>query len=153
MIYAATVHSRPSATEQEYLAGWQRARAELLNFKERVRTQQAEAVFVATRKMLEPLLEAIDNLQAVIQHQPAELKDNAWAQGVIHVARQCEQLLSEYQLESVAAPGEPFDPRCHEAIGQVEREDKESGTIAEVVKRGYKLGDRLIRPAQVKVVT
>ena len=140
-----------SKKEEEYLQGWQRARAELLNYRQRVQAETQQATQKAQRKFLEPLLQLADNFQAIAQHIPEDLNKNSWAQGVVHVARQFEQLLVEYQLEPLGVVGEKFDPQIHEAVDQVTEEGKESGTIAAVITRGYRMQNSIIRPARVKV--
>lgn len=149
---AQKVHgSGPSKKEEEYLQGWQRARAELLNYRQRVQAETQQATKKAQRKFLEPLLQLADNFQAIATHVPEELKTNSWAQGVVHVTRQLDQLLAEYQLEPVGIVGEKFDPQIHEAVDQVIEEGKESGTVAAVITRGYRIQDSIIRPARVTV--
>lgn len=138
-----------SNKEQEYLIGWKRARAELLNLRARMDRER-----VADRKRLqaqsiEPLLEVADHLQALIDHVPEDIKDHAWVQGVLHIARKFEQVLAEQGVEVVNPENQVFDPSAHEAVEQVEGEGE--NTVVSVVQVGYRLGDTILRPAKVKV--
>ena len=124
--------------------------AELKNFQQRTREQYSSQSVQVKRQLLEPLLQLADNFQAIVAHMPIELKDNAWAQGVLHVARQFEQVLTDYQLKKIGAAGEVFDPTKHEAVEHVPG-DTASGAVVEVVQVGYQLDDTVMRPAKVKV--
>ena len=135
-IHANTVHTTPSPSrEQEYLAGWQRARAEFYNFRKRVNQEQGLA----------------DTFQTMTEALPADLTDHAWAQGVVHVARQIKQILREYGVVPIEAIGHQFDPEKHEAVSKVSKFGTASGCVVEVLQTGYVLEDRVIRPAKVKV--
>lgn len=149
-VHASQIHAPATSREQEYLAGWQRARAELLNFKQRTAAAQSQERTRLTRDILEPLLTLADNFQAVAAHLPSELKDNAWAQGVVHVSRQLDQILQQYGLQPIAESNRPFDPAIHEAIEEVESPGK-AGRVVQVVQVGYQLGDTVLRPARVRV--
>lgn len=150
MTHAHHVHGGPTPQEQDYLDGWQRALAELKNFRQRTREQYASQSMQVKRQLLEPLLQLADNFQAVVAHVPPELKDNAWAQGVLHVARQFEQILADYNLKRIGQAGETFDPARHEAVAHV-KEKKPAGSVVEVVQAGYQLDQFVVRPAKVKV--
>lgn len=150
MTHAQHVHGRPSPQEQRYLDGWQRAVAELRNFQQHTREQYVNQSLQVKRQLLEPLLQLADNFQSIIAHTPAELKDNAWAQGVLHVARQFDQILADYQLKKIGVAGEVFDPAKHEAVEHISG-DAKSGNVIEVVQVGYQLDDTIVRPAKVKV--
>jgi Molecular chaperone GrpE (heat shock protein) len=151
MVHSSQTHGFKRAAEEEYLAGWQRARAEFDNFRKRVSrdqqaySQQARAAAVAS------LLGVADNFQAIVKHVPPELKDHTWAQGVLHVARQFEQLLQENGVTPIHETGVAFDPAFHEAVEQVKQKESQSGLVIEIIQPGYKLGDNVLKPARVKV--
>jgi len=151
MIYSQQIHGKGLTKEREYLEGWRRARAELQNYRQRVQTETEQAARLTQRRILEPLLYVADSFHAITQHVPETLKKDTWAQGVIHVTRQFDQLLEEYKLKQLGEIGEQFDPHLHEVIEQVEEKGKSPGTIAQVIHHGYRLGDFVIRPAKVKV--
>lgn len=149
MKHASHIHSGKAGKEQEYLEGWQRARAELDNFRKQMRLEVAAQAQRASQANIPKVLALADNFQAIMSHVPPELAGNAWVQGVLHVARQCDQLLAELGVEVFGAVGEQFDPRRHEAVEQIAGEG-ESKVVA-VLQRGYKTGDLVLRPAKVKV--
>lgn len=151
MIHARQSHSVPSSKEQEYLEGWRRARAEFANFRKRMLEQQQHLSLQAKRQAIEPLLAVADNFRAVADHVPEDLKDNPWTQGVVHVARQLEQLLADLGVSEVGGKGQPFDPQLHEAVEESSESELPSGSVMAVVQPGYKLGETLLRPARVKV--
>jgi len=154
MKYSHHLHGAgASSKEQEYLEGWKRARAELVNYRQRVEASGAQASEAMKRALLEPLMSIADNFQAITQHVPPEIEEHAWTQGVLHVARQFDQLLREYGLTVIGKAGEPFDPRRHEAVKEVPAEEHTQHTVAEVTHRGYQIGETVIRPAKVTVYT
>jgi molecular chaperone GrpE len=145
-----TAKTKPSKAD-EYLEGWQRAKAELDNFK---KTAAAERVAMRERIIAEtvlPLLSVADNFSAIAQHVPKDLASNAWAQGAVHVAQQLESLLGAYGVTKMDAANKPFDPTMHEAIDHVSGSKAEAGTNSEVLQAGYLIGDKVLRPAKVKV--
>ncbi len=139
--------------EQEYLEGWQRERAELQNFRKRTQEQALRNNQQALKAVLEPLLPVVDNFQAMMKHVPLELERQAWVAGVLHIARQVEQLLSEYGVRTIEALGQPFDALRHEAIESVVVAGTPSGQVVEVVTPGYLVGDEVIRPARVRIAS
>lgn len=151
MIYSSTLHAQASDKAQEYLTGWQRARAELKNYRQRVGEDSQQAHTRAKHQMIASLIPVADNFRAIGQHVPEELKNHPWTTGVLHVARQLDQVLTELELESFGEIGDVFDPTHHEAIAQVASAEHGSGQIAEVIQPGYKLGGHVVRPARVKV--
>lgn len=151
MIHARRSHGLPSNKEQEYLAGWQRERAELQNFRKRMQEQATQDQRQALKAVIEPLLTVADNFQAMVRHVPKELDGNAWVAGVLHIARQVEQLLQEYGVTMIEAQGQQFDPTQHEAVEEITTDQAKSGQVIEVVMAGYRLGDSVIRPARVKI--
>lgn len=153
MTHASIIHGARFSVAQEYLAGWQRARAELDNFRKRVQARQHEQVTHHVQRVLEPVLSLNDNFRAMIDHVPAELADHAWAQGVLHIARQLNDILTQFGVTVVGDVGDTFDPRLHEALEDVANTAQPSGTIVEVVQVGYQLNDKIIRPAKVKIAS
>lgn len=152
MINSTPVHSKTSSNkEKEYLEGWQRARAELDNFRKRTHEELGSRQERLKGQIIEPLLQLADNFAAMTAHVPETLKEDAWAQGVLHIGRQLEQILQEFGVESIGTIGEQFDPRLHEVVG--EEKGDTPNQVAAVTRAGYKIGDTVIRPAQVKVTS
>ena len=150
MIHSTELHSS-SKKINEYLIGWQRARAELVNFRARVSIEQNHKDKQTRRRIIEDLMPLVDNFQAMSIHVPTELKNNSWTQGVLHVAKQLEQLLIQYDVAPIKADGAQFDPNLHEAVDSVKNKKFTSGHIIEVLQPGYTIDDEVIRPAKVKV--
>ena len=142
---------KTSKHEQELIADLQRLRADFENYRKRVeadKTQTAELTKAAT---IMKLLPALDIIERAIAHTPKELAKNAWAQGVMAVAKNVEKVLVELGVARIkATPGTLFDPQLHEAV-MADDADGEHEVIAEELRAGYQLGHHVIRPSMVKV--
>jgi molecular chaperone GrpE len=135
--------------EQEYLDGWKRALADLENAQKRMAENAVSQRAAIKRDIVESFLSLADNFRSLALHAPTN--QDAWAQGVVHVARQFDQTLQGFGVEMITDTGGTFNPAIHEAVEEVKTKEKEKiGTIAEVVQPGYKIGDITIRPAKVK---
>lgn len=150
-MHSASIHSKKDRQEQEYLAGWQRATADLDNLKKRLSQERASQQQSVKREVFSSLLSLADNFQALANHIPDDLSENPWAQGVAHIARQFDQILSEHGVTVIQANDTEFDPNFHEAIEQIKNTKNKSGYVVEVVQTGYKIDQDVIRPAKVKV--
>ena len=136
--------------EQEYLEGWKRARADLENLQRRMAETRLHEQAIIKRNIAEPLIMLGDNFTSLIDHAP-DTKD-PWTAGVLHVARQFDQVLQDFGVERIDTTDIVFDPNIHEAIEEVEVEsENEVGKVKEVVQVGYKIGDITVRPAKVRV--
>lgn len=149
MTYSSEIHGVPSMREQEYLAGWQRARAELQNARTRFVQQQQDDAARQRAGAFEPLLALADHFRSLAAHMPEGLQGDGWAQGVLHIAREFDRILAEQGIEHINPANEPFDPSIHEAVAYGEGSEK--NVVIEVVQVGYKFGERVLRPARVKV--
>lgn len=134
----------------ELTAGWQRTQADFDNFRRQSAEEKMRIIKSANSNIVSDLLPVLDNFQLAAKHVPAELADNAWAQGIKQIEKQLEDILASEGLEPVGNIGEEFDPSFHEAVEHV-ASDKPEDEIVEVVLRGYKMDGDLIRPAKVKV--
>jgi molecular chaperone GrpE len=131
-----------------------RARAELENFRKRVRREQEEQLRYANWNLLRDLLEVLDNLTRAVEAAEKPQADlPSLLQGVRIVADQLQAVLAKYHCQKIPAKGQPFDPELHTAIGQLPTAEQPPGTIAQVTREGYRLHDRLLRPAEVVVTT
>ena len=140
------------AEAAENLDGWQRARAEFANYKRRTDAERAELLANAGAEVLTRLLPIVDDFDRAAATLPDALKDQPWVNGVLLVHRKLLGLLEQSNVKPIpAAPGDAFDPNVHEAITHEESEQIESGHIIGEVARGYKLGERVLRPAMVRV--
>ena len=122
----------------EYLAALQRERAEFLNFKRRSAEERLASAGLANESLISKVLAIADDFDRAIESRPAELEGDAWSEGVSPIE---------------ATPGTRFDPRQHEAIANVPGSGRAEGEIVDVVRRGYRLRDRVIRPALVAVAS
>jgi molecular chaperone GrpE len=142
------------AQADEYLAGLQRERAEFQNFKRRTSEEREASLGLAAEGLISKVLALADDFDLAIEARPPELDGSPWVEGVSAIDRKLRLLLESEGVRPVAAaPGTPFDPRTHEAIANVPGTGQPDGTIVEEVRRGYRLRDRLIRPALVAVAS
>lgn len=135
----------------EYLDGWQRARAEFSNLKKRVEREKSEMRERITSDIISRYLDLLDDFDRALKDTPAQEVDEAWISGLKIIHQKFKAILDAEGIEIIPAEGENFDPNFHEAISYEESDEHENGQIIEVVKQGYRLGDRIIRPAVVRV--
>lgn len=136
---------------EEYLDLLRRTQADFINYRRRVGQELAEARIAAQSELLSQLLPVLDDLGRALAVRPPEWATNPWVQGLFLMARRLTALFDQLGVQRIGTPGEPFDPRRHEAITTEERADMLEGTILQVAQPGYMLGDRVVRPAQVVV--
>jgi len=136
---------------EECLDLLRRTQADFVNYRRRMSQEQAEVRIAAQSELLSRLLPVLDDLGRALGTAPPELASHPWVQGQLLVARRLTTLLGQLGVRQIGAPGEPFDPRWHEAITTEVRTDVPEGTIVRVAQPGYILGERVIRPAQVVV--
>ncbi|MFH1841168.1 MAG: nucleotide exchange factor GrpE [Candidatus Nealsonbacteria bacterium] len=133
----------------EYLAGWQRARADFLNYKKEEMERMGKILKYANEDLILKILPILDNLEKAEKETPDDLKENQYVSGVFQIKKQIEEFLKNQGIEEIKSLGESFDLNFHEVVEEVEGE--KTGIIVEEVKKGYKLQDKVIRPAKVKV--
>lgn len=136
----------------EYLAGWQRARADYLNYKKEEGERAVEILKYAAESLTLKILPILDNFELAEKNLPTDLKEDDSIKGLLQIKTQLQDFLKNQGVEKIKTIGQKFDPSLHEAVDEIELEDKESGTIIEEVQKGYKLNGRVIRPAKVKTV-
>ena len=133
----------------EYLDSLQRLKAEFDNYRKRTAREQIELTTRAGERLVKELLPVLDDLERALeaaeQHEEAKLED-----GVRLVHRALADVLVREGLSEIEADGR-FDPNVHEALLAQPAEDRESGDVVQVVQKGYRLGDRVLRPARVIV--
>ena len=141
-----------SKQSDEYLSALQRERAEFLNFKRRTAEERERDLGLASDDLIRKVLAVADDFDRAIDARPAELADNAWAEGIAAIDRKLRTLLESEGVSAIdAAPGRPFDPREHDAIANVPGTGRPEGEIVDELRRGYRLRDRVLRPALVAV--
>ncbi|HEY4508011.1 MAG TPA: nucleotide exchange factor GrpE [Candidatus Paceibacterota bacterium] len=141
------------SSKAEYLAGWQRAKADLINAGKRHEEERRRFATLGEEAVLHEILPALDAFDMAMANREAwEKVDAGWRQGVEFIRSQLLGTLSRFGVEAFGAPGEHFDAARHHSIENVAAESaSQDGTLAAVVQKGYARGDQVIRPAAVKV--
>jgi molecular chaperone GrpE len=136
----------------EYLAGLQRERAEFQNFRRRTAEERERDLGLAGEDLIRKVLTLADDFDRAIDSRPEALAGDGWVEGIAAIDRKLRLLLESEGVSAIdASVGLPFDPREHEAIANVPAPGLPEGTIVEEVRRGYRLRDRVLRPALVAV--
>ena len=132
----------------ESVQGWQRSIADFQNYRKRVERDN-ELMYVSMKgDIIKKVLPALDDLERALQNRPA---DDAWANGIELIARKLQNMLDAEGLKRIEAVGAEFNPNFHEAISHEPADGVTSGHVIAVVQNGYMLGERVIRPALVRV--
>ena len=137
--------------KSEYLAGWQRARADLLNYKKDEIERIDELIKYADVGIILKILPILDNFEIVEKNLPENLKNDKNIKGILQIKTQLQDFFKNQGLEEIKTVGERFDPNLHEIVEEVEKKDCQPGTVIEEIQKGYKINGRLLRPAKVKV--
>ena len=139
------------AKAAEFLEGWQRARAEFANYKKRHEQERQELFKRANTTLISRLLPIFDDFERAFQTLPRNLLSLTWIDGVALIYRRLQAILDGEGLTPMETEGQSFDPLVHEAVTYEESAEHQEGQIIGEVQRGYKLGDRVLRPALVRV--
>jgi molecular chaperone GrpE len=132
----------------EYKDGWARSQAEFQNYKKRIERDNELTYAYMKGDIIKKVLPALDDLERALQNRPT---DDAWAGGIELIARKLQNILESEGVKRIEAKGAAFDPNFHEAITHEPSEEVESEHVIDVVQNGYMLGERVIRPALVRV--
>ncbi len=133
------------------LEGWQRTQAEFSNARKRMEKQRADAYVNANIDLVLKLLPVVDDFERALESAPEAMPDDGWFSGLSMVYRKFLTILDSMNLEPIDAVGQPFDPTVHEAISQEPSAQFESGVVAREMQKGYRIGDRIVRPSLVVV--
>jgi molecular chaperone GrpE len=134
---------------EEYLANWQRAQADFINYKRRTEQERQEFASYANADLMLSLLPVLDDMDRALDVAPsADPEGPGWLEGVRLVDRKLRSILEAQGLKPIEAVGEPFDPNFHEAIRQ---DHGKEGVVLEEIQKGYMMKDKLLRPARVVV--
>jgi molecular chaperone GrpE len=139
------------AKAAEYLDGWQRAKAEFTNYRKRQERERELARFETVGRVAKRYLPIVDDMERALKDRPTEGDGIAWAAGMELIYRKLITILETEGVTPIEAEGEIFDPNLHEAVMQSESDEHESGQVIEVLQTGYKMGDRVLRPAVVRI--
>jgi len=132
----------------DFKDGWQRARAEFDNYRKRIERENSLVYQNAAGNVIKRYLPVLDDLERALQARPADLP---WAAGIDLIYRKLQSILDSEGIKRIEAEGQVFDPNFHEAISQEQCDELPSGYVVAVVQNGYLLGDKVLRPAMVRV--
>jgi molecular chaperone GrpE len=136
------------AKAAEYKDGWQRTQADFQNYRKRIERDN-ELIYASMKgDIIKKTLPVLDDLERALQNRPA---DEAWVSGIELITHKLRSVLEAEGVKRIEAEGKPFDPNLHEAISHEPSDSVESGYVIAVTQNGYMLGERVIRPALVRV--
>ncbi len=136
--------------KDQYLDGWQRSRADFINYIKDEGRRIEEFLKYANESMAIKILPLLDSFESASSSLPQDLIGNQYIKGFLRIKEQLRELLEAEGIEEISAsPGDKFDPNIHEAVGTIEESIYNQDCVAEIKQKGYKLKDKLIRPAKV----
>jgi len=133
---------------EDYLANWQRAQADFINYKRRSEKEKDELGEYSRAAIVQCVLPILDDFERAISVVPDQSVDSNWVEGIRMIERKLRTILESEGLSCIEAIGEPFDPYQHEAVRQQQGEE---GVVVDEVQKGYKFNDKVIRASQVVV--
>lgn len=139
------------SSADEYLDGWQRARADFQNYKKRIERERKNVYQTAAGNILKRFLDVLDDMELALENRPQDGNGAEFANGIELIYQKLIATLEKEGVSLMDVDGQEFDPAFHEALSSEDSEEYESGKIIAVVKSGYVLGDRVLRPALVRV--
>lgn len=139
--------------KEEYLTGWQRAKADYINLQKELDLARVNISIITKEKMVEKLLPALDSFEMAFNNKEHwETLDRDWRAGIESIHSQLVSGLHASGIEKIEEANVSFDPNLHQSISVVETTEQEKDhTIEKVLQVGYKVGDRVIRPAKVTI--
>ncbi len=143
--------AQAQAQAAEYLDNWRRSTAELSNARKRMQREQAESKASANALLLEKLIPIVDDVDRALNALPDEQVSGQWANGFRLIQRKLQALLESEGVTTIAAEGQKFDPAVHFAVSHEQQAGFAEGDVIGEVAKGYRLGDRVLRPAMVRV--
>lgn len=135
----------------EFSDGWQRERAEFANYRKRMSRDLDNQKVSNKIDIIKKYLAIKDDLERAVKNMPESLIDEPWIGGIQLINQKLSKILDGEGIQPIPAEGLAFDPAVHEAISHEDAKEVESGFIIEVVQQGYTIGDRIVRPSQVRV--
>jgi molecular chaperone GrpE len=137
----------------EHLSTLQRTAADFANYKRRTAEDRERDLGLASDSLLRKLLGVADDFDRALDHMPEEFKEAGWIEGIALVDRKLRALLESEGVTQIESVGRAFDPREHEAIASVSGTGQPDGQIIDEIQRGYRVRDRVLRPALVAVAS
>lgn len=136
----------------EYLDGWKRCKADFENYKKRQSEALKDLALYSNENIILQILPVLDNFHASTGHIPEAQKNDPWVVGIMHIRKQLEKVLEDNGVSEIEVKeGNEFDPAVHEAVSNGQKKKELKNRIAKVIRKGYKVGERIIRPARVIV--
>ncbi len=139
--------------KEEYLTGWQRAKADYVNLQKEADMKFTRGKEIGVEELADSLLPALDAFDMAMSNKEAwEAVDKNWRQGIEYIQSKFIQALADNKVIVVGKIGEKFDPMLHESLESIKTDDEsQDHTIAKIIQSGYKIGERVIRPARVNI--
>ncbi len=150
------LQARIAALQQDVqtnLDGWQRSRAEFTNYKRRVTQELADSKERGALDLLAKFLPAFDDFERAVSNVPEDIKEHSWVNGTALILKNMRKVLDEFNITEIDPVGQEFDPNFHEAIGMDDSSEYASGIVTTTLQKGFRSGDRLLRPALVRVAS
>jgi molecular chaperone GrpE len=141
------------AQAAEHLASLQRTAADFANYRRRTVEDRERELGLASEQLLRKLLSVADDFDRALEAMPEELAGLGWIEGIVLLDRKLRQLLESEGVTPIEALGRPFDPREHEAIASLPAPGVPDGQVVAEIQRGYRIRDRVLRPAMVAIAT
>ncbi len=138
---------------QANLDGWQRERAEFTNYKRRTTQELADSKQRGSLEAIGKFLPIIDDFERAVENVPEELTEDPWVNGTALILKNMQKILDQYNVEAIDPVGEEFDPNQHEAVITESSDEYESGVVTATLQKGYRSGERILRPALVRVAS
>lgn len=139
------------AESQDNLHGWQRSRAEFANYKRRTSQELTDARERGATEALAKVLPIMDDFERALDNVPDDLQGHPWLNGTALILKNMRKVMDSYDIEVVDPVGQEFDPNLHEAVGMDTSDEYESGIVTATLQKGYRSGERVLRPALVRV--
>ena len=148
------------AQAEEYKANWQRALADYRNLQKETAAMRSQWAQMSEENILQNFIPVYENFKKAFAALSPSYQEGAggvaedatwenWKQGIEYIMKQFGDVLKSYNVQEIKTVGEKFDPHWHEAVGEEEAEDREPGFILKEIESGYKMGDKVIKPARV----
>jgi len=138
--------------KREYLAGWQRAKADFINARNEEKEKRVELLKFSNAEIIEDILPVLDSFDLAINNEDWQKLDKTWQEGIKLIYNKFIDTLKKHGVEKIETMNKEFNPEEHESLGEIEVADKgKDGIILEEIRKGYKIHNKLLRPAQVRV--
>ncbi|MBU3926001.1 nucleotide exchange factor GrpE [Patescibacteria group bacterium] len=147
------------AEKEEYLAGWQRAKADFINARNEEKENRTELLKFANEEIIEDILPVLDSFDLAFNNENWQKLDKIWQEGIKLIYNKFIDTLKKHGIEKIETINKKFNPEEHESLGEIEIEDSprgeagknKEGVVLEEIRKGYKIHNKLLRPAQVRV--